>query len=66
VAGVQNVEKCRVVRSGLGLLVDIHVHVDGALSVADGHGIAHAVKDALAAAPLAVTDVAVHIEPARR
>ena len=65
VAGVAEVEKCRVVLSGLGLLVDIHVHVDGALSVREGHAIAHAVKDTLTAAGLAVTDVAVHIEPAR-
>lgn len=64
VPGVRHVEKCRVVRSGLGLLVDIHVHVDGSLNVRDGHAIAHAVKDALMAAQLAVTDVAVHIEPA--
>lgn len=64
VAGVRYVEKCRIVRSGLALLVDIHVHVDGALSVREGHAIAHAVKDALMAAPLAVTDVAVHVEPA--
>ncbi|MDB6113251.1 MAG: cation diffusion facilitator family transporter, partial [Lacunisphaera sp.] len=47
------------------LLVDIHVHVDGGLSVRDGHAIAHAVKDELISAPLAITDVAVHIEPAR-
>ena len=65
VAGVRYVEKCRVLKSGLSLLVDIHVHVDGALSVRDGHAIAHAVKDALVSAPLAITDVAVHIEPAR-
>ncbi len=65
VPGVRYVEKCRVLRSGLSLLVDIHVHVDGAQSVRDGHVIAHAVKDALMAAPLAISDVAVHIEPAR-
>jgi cation diffusion facilitator family transporter len=65
VAGVRYVEKCRVLRSGLTLLVDIHVHVEGTLSVREGHAIAHAVKDALMAAPLAVSDVAVHIEPAR-
>lgn len=65
VPGVRYVEKCRVLRSGLSLLVDIHVHVDGALSVREGHGIAHAVKDALGSAPLAIGDVAVHIEPAR-
>ena len=65
VPGVHYVEKCRVRRSGLSLLVDIHVHVDGALSVREGHAIAHAVQDALVAAPLAIGDVAVHIEPAR-
>lgn len=65
VPGVRYVEKCRVLRSGLSLLVDIHVHVDGGQTVRDGHAIAHAVKDALIAAPLAISDVAVHIEPAR-
>jgi cation diffusion facilitator family transporter len=65
VPGVRYVEKCRVLRSGLSLLVDIHVHVDAALTVREGHAIAHAVKDALVAAPLTISDVAVHIEPAR-
>jgi cation diffusion facilitator family transporter len=64
VKGVRRVEKCRVRKSGLGYLVDIHVHVNGDLSVREGHKIAHAVKNALTAAPLTVTDVAVHIEPA--
>ncbi|OHE89415.1 MAG: cobalt-zinc-cadmium resistance protein [Verrucomicrobia bacterium RIFCSPLOWO2_12_FULL_64_8] len=64
VRGVHYIEKCRVLKSGLSLLVDIHVQVDGALTVRDGHEIAHAVKDALVQASLAVTDVAVHIEPA--
>lgn len=65
VPGVRYVEKCRVLRSGLSLLVDIHMHVEGALSVREGHAIAHAVKDALTGAPLAISDVAVHVEPAR-
>lgn len=64
VPGVRRVEKCRVLKSGLGFLVDIHVHVDGRLSVRGGHEIAHAVKYALQGAPLSVTDVSVHIEPA--
>lgn len=64
VVGVRQVEKCRVLKSGLGFLVDIHVHVDGRLSVRDGHEIAHAVKQALQQAPLSVTDVSVHVEPA--
>ena len=64
VPGVRRVEKCRVLKSGLGYLVDIHVHVDGEIPVRSGHDIAHAVKQALLEAPLSITDVAVHIEPA--
>jgi cation diffusion facilitator family transporter len=64
VAGVRCVEKCRVLKSGLSYLVDIHVHVDGDLPVREGHEIARAVKYALLRSPLAVTDVAVHVEPA--
>jgi cation diffusion facilitator family transporter len=64
VPGVQALDKCRVRRSGLSHLVDIHVRVDGELTVREGHDIAHAVKDALlASAPHAISDVSVHIEP---
>lgn len=64
VPGVRALDKCRVRRSGLSHLVDIHVRVDGDLTVREGHDIAHAVKDALlASAPHAVSDVSVHIEP---
>ena len=57
-------EKCRIRKSGLSHLVDIHVEVDGALSVREGHDIARAVKRALLASPHQVSDVLVHIEPA--
>ena len=61
---VQAIDKCRVRKSGLSHLVDIHVRVDGELSVRTGHEIAHDVKDALMhSTPHAITDVAVHIEP---
>ncbi|MDX2109534.1 MAG: cation diffusion facilitator family transporter [Verrucomicrobiota bacterium] len=62
---VVRIEKCRTRKSGLGLLTDIHVHVDGAMSVTEGHRISHEVKDTLMALPgLRVVDVIVHIEPA--
>ncbi len=64
VPGVVAIEKCRVRRSGLSLLVDIHVEVDGSLTVRRGHEIAHDVKQALLDSPLAVLDATVHIEPA--
>jgi divalent metal cation (Fe/Co/Zn/Cd) transporter len=40
------------------------VEVDGALTVTEGHRIAHAVKDSIRQSLPAVVDVLVHIEPA--
>lgn len=63
VPGVTGIDELRVRRSGLVLLVDIHVEVHGALSVSEGHRIAHRVKDRLLDSELPVLDVLVHIEP---
>lgn len=66
VPGVRALDKVRMRKSGLSHLVDIQVRVDGRLSVREGHDIAHAVKDALlASAPHRISDVTVHIEPAK-
>lgn len=65
VSGVRAIDKCRVRKSGLSHLVDIHVRVDGDLTVRQGHDIAHAVKDALLASTLRISDVSVHIEPVK-
>jgi divalent metal cation (Fe/Co/Zn/Cd) transporter len=43
--------------------VDIHVVVDGEVTVMCGHEIAHDVKDALLNADFKILDVTVHIEP---
>jgi divalent metal cation (Fe/Co/Zn/Cd) transporter len=48
---------------GFDYYVDLHVVVNGDLSVRGGHLIAHQVKDALRAAYPRVADVLVHIEP---
>jgi divalent metal cation (Fe/Co/Zn/Cd) transporter len=63
VPGVRGLEKTRVRKSGLSHLVDIHVEVDGELTVHEGHEIARAVKLALLKSDLRVSDVLVHIEP---
>ena len=63
VPGVVAVHKVRVRRYGGALAADLHVHVDGRLSVAEGHAIGHAVSDALTASGVGVTDAVVHIEP---
>ncbi len=65
VPGVLGLDKCRVRRSGLAVLVDIQIEVDPAITVREGHALAHAVQDALVGAGLAITHVAVHVEPAR-
>ena len=64
VPGVVRVEKCRTRKSGLGLLVEIHVEVDGGLTVRRGHEIAHEVSDRLKSSSLSVQHVVVHVEPA--
>jgi len=65
VPGVVEVEKCRVRKSGLGLLMDIHVVVEGRISVREGHRIGHEVKDRLTESYLPIRDVVVHVEPDR-
>lgn len=63
---VVKIDKCRVRKSGLGIFVDIHVVVDGAVTVAHGHHIGHHVKDTLLATDLNILDVVVHVEPTFR
>ncbi len=58
-------DKCRVRRSGLVMFVDLHVVVDGDLTVNHGHRIAHDVKDALISSELSIQDVTVHVEPGK-
>jgi divalent metal cation (Fe/Co/Zn/Cd) transporter len=64
VDGVVAIEKCRIRKSGLGYLMDIHVEVNSELTIREGHGIGHAVKDRLLDSELPISDVIVHIEPA--
>ncbi|CAA9249648.1 MAG: Cobalt-zinc-cadmium resistance protein [uncultured Chthoniobacterales bacterium] len=64
VSGVVEVEKCLIRKMGLHFYVDLHVGVDGAISVRDGHDIAHEVKHAIQAKDPRIADVLVHVEPA--
>ena len=66
VDGVVAIEKSRIRKSGLGYLMDLHVEVDSAISVKDGHAIGHTVNDRLMKSPIPITDVVIHIEPAQR
>ena len=63
VSEVKGIEKCFVRKMGFDYYVDIHIEVDGRLSVTEGHRIAHLVKDALLESKLRVINVLVHVEP---
>lgn len=63
VEGVKDIEKCFVRKMGLEYYIDMHVIVNGNLSVFEGHLIAHLVKDKLIEAFPNVSDVLCHIEP---
>lgn len=63
VEGVADVEKLRVRKSGLEYFIEIHVQVDGDITVDQGHRIGHHVKDRLLIEMPRVRDVHVHIEP---
>ena len=64
VQGVVDLEKCYVRKMGFEFYADLHVTVDGELSVRHGHEIAHNVKEAVCLANPRIFDVLVHVEPA--
>ncbi len=64
VDGVIASEKCLVRKMGFDYFIDIHIIVDGNLSVYDGHEISHKVKDKLSETFSQINNVLVHVEPA--
>lgn len=65
VDGVKGIEKCWMRKSGMHFYVDIHAEVDPAISVEQGHGISHALKDAIQSDMPEIKNVLVHVEPFR-
>jgi len=65
VPGVVEIDKSFVRKMGVSFYVDLHVKVDGSISVREGHHIAHEVKRAIQQTDPRIADVLVHIEPAR-
>jgi cation diffusion facilitator family transporter len=63
VTGVILLEKCFVRKVGFSYYVDLHVTVDGRLTVREGHDIARNVKQAIRDSHPHVIEVLVHIEP---
>lgn len=63
VDGVEGVDKVVIEYVGPRLRVDIHVYVDGSMSLTEAHVISHAVREAVQALD-AVDHAFVHVEPA--
>lgn len=64
VDGVVAIDKCFARKMGFQYYIDMHVIVDGNISVHTGHEISHRVKDNLLDAFQNISDVLIHIEPA--
>ncbi|MEY4803549.1 MAG: hypothetical protein RL331_62 [Bacteroidota bacterium] len=64
VPGVLGIEKCWARKNGMTYVVDLHLELDGNLSVTEGHAISHALKDHLMQEFPYLTEILIHIEPA--
>jgi len=63
VDGIIATEKCFIRKSGLKYHVDLHAVVNGAISVKEGHDLAHKLKDTLRNEISVLGHVLIHIEP---
>ncbi len=63
IKGVQAVHAIRTRKSGPGLYVDLHIMVDGKMTVQKGHEISEIVKNALLKEAPEILDVVIHLEP---
>jgi len=63
VEGVLGTEKCQVRKVGMRYYIDLHIEVDGTLSVKEGHDIAHRLKARLRNDLPEVADILIHVEP---
>lgn len=60
---IKELEQCHVRKSGMRYWVDVHIHVDGQLTVDEGHRIAHVFKAKVMKYHPEIEDVLVHVEP---
>lgn len=63
VEGVIGTEKCYVRKSGMRYHVDLHIVVNGAISVREGHDISHRLQDYLRSKIKNLGQILIHVEP---
>lgn len=61
--GVRDVHDIRTRRMGAGFFADIHIQIDGKMTIWQGHQISEAIKHELIANGPEIMDVLVHLEP---
>lgn len=60
---VKGIHKLKVRKMGFEYYADMHLMVDGELTVEKGHAIAHRTKDVILASNPRIVDVLIHLEP---
>jgi cation diffusion facilitator family transporter len=63
VPGVLGLDKCIARKMGFSFYVDLHIIVNGELSVREGHRVAHIVEDSVLEKFPQIAEVLVHVEP---
>src|SRR5450755_1218962 len=63
VPGVLGLDKCLARKMGFSFYVDLHIIVEGGLSVREGHRIAHRVEDVVLQGLPQISEALVHVEP---
>ena len=63
VPGIMAIEKCHIRKTGMSYCVDIHLIVNGNITVKEGHDIAHKLKDTLQRQFPSIASVLIHVEP---
>ncbi|MDP1676090.1 MAG: cation diffusion facilitator family transporter [Bacteroidota bacterium] len=66
VPGVIATEKCRIRKSGMTYLVDLHITVSAVITVKEGHDVAHTLKKHLMKQIPEIADILIHFEPNER
>jgi cation diffusion facilitator family transporter len=63
IPGVQSCHKIRTRGRLDDVHLDLHVHVDGNMTLRDSHLLSHAIEETVKGALPQITDVLVHVEP---
>jgi len=63
VDGIKGTEKCFVRKAGMKYMVELHVIVDGSITVQQGHFLAHQLQDQIQLDLPEISHITTHIEP---